>query len=97
MAYNQETSLSILKARMDRAGVTCPPALEAYWTQRNQAAAAELTHKGIELADTVEDNMLVADVAAETLLNRDKQTGRPEWIRLAIRERWLQERDGSAN
>lgn len=92
MAYNPETTLALLMGRMDRAGVTTPAPLTSYWTSAIQAAAAELTAKGILLEDTVDDSMLVANLAAELLQNRDKPGGRPEWLRLAIRERWLRER-----
>ena len=92
MAYNPGTALALLMGRMDRAGVATPAPLTAYWTAALEAAAAELATKGIALEDTADDNLLVADLAAETLLSRDKPGGRPEWLRLAIRERWLRER-----
>ncbi|MEA4914570.1 MAG: hypothetical protein VB061_08365 [Christensenella sp.] len=92
MAYNETTALSLLMGRLDRPGVATPAPLTEYWTSALRAAAAELTKKGILLQDTVEDNMLVANLAADTLLSRDRTTGRPGWLTLAIRERWLQER-----
>ena len=92
MAYNETTALSLLMGRMDRAGVATPAPLTEYWTSALRAAAAELTNKGIVLQDTVEDSMLVANLAADNLNSRDRATGRPEWLTLAIRERWLQER-----
>ena len=92
MAYNETTALSLLMGRMDRAGVATPAPLTEYWTSALRAAAAELTNKGIVLQDTVEDSMLVANLAADNLNSRDRVTGRPEWLTLAIRERWLQER-----
>ena len=92
MAYNQTTALALLMGRMDRAGVATPAPLTEYWTSALDAAAAELTKKGILLEDTVEDSMLVANLAADNLLSRDRAAGRPEWLTLAIRERWLQVR-----
>ena len=92
MAYNETTALALLMGRMDRAGVATPAPLTEYWTSALRAAAAELTNKGIVLQDNVEDNMLVANLAADNLMSRDRTTGRPEWLTLAIRERWLQER-----
>ncbi len=92
MAYNQTTALALLMGRMDRAGVATPAPLTEYWTSALDAAAAELTKKGILLEDTVEDSMLVANLAADNLLSRDRAAGRPDWLTLAIRERWLQER-----
>lgn len=92
MAYNETTALSLLMGRLDRPGVATPAPLTEYWTSALRAAAAELTKKGILLQDTVDDSMLVANLAADTLLSRDRTTGRPVWLTLAIRERWLQER-----
>lgn len=92
MAYNETTALSLLMGRLDRPGVATPAPLTEYWTGALRAAAAELTKKGILLQDTVDDNMLVANLAADILVSRDRTTGRPVWLTLAIRERWLQER-----
>ena len=92
MAYNETTALALLMGRMDRAGVATPAPLTEYWTSALRAAAAELTNKGIVLLDTVEDSLLVANLAADNLMSRDRTTGRPIWLTLAIRERWLQER-----
>ena len=92
MAYNETTALALLMGRMDRAGVATPALLTEYWTSALRASAAELTNKGITLQDTVEDSLLVANLAADNLVSRDRTTGRPLWLTLAIRERWLQER-----
>lgn len=90
--YNAETAIALLKARMDRAGMDVPAPLETYWNARIAAAGEDLERKGIHLQDTVDDNMLVADLAAYQSTNRDNNTGMPPWLRLKIRERWLQER-----
>lgn len=90
--YNLETALILLKARLDRAGVSTPAPLESYWTARIEAAAQELEKKGIILEDTASDNMLVADLAAERTMSRDKPGGLPLWLETQIRERWLKER-----
>ena len=95
MAYNETTALALLMGRLDRSGVATPAPLTEYWTSALRAAAAELTRKGIHLEDTVEDSMLVANLAADDLISRDRTTGRPVWLRIAIRERWLQERQES--
>lgn len=93
MAYSKDTVRTLLMGRMDRAGVTNTPApLVSYWDSVLDAAAAELEKKGIHLEDTADDNMLVANLAADILNSRDRVTGRPAWLTLAIRERWLQER-----
>lgn len=90
--YAPEIAYELLKARLDRGGMPVPIALEDYWRCRIEAAALELEKKGIHLENTADDNILVSDVAAESILNRDKPGHRPEWLRLAIRERWLRER-----
>jgi hypothetical protein len=92
VAFNESTALALLMGRMDRAGVATPAPLTEYWMSALRAAAAELTNKGIALQDTVEDCLLVANLAADNLMSRDRTTGRPLWLTLAIRERWLQER-----
>ena len=92
MAFDSTTALTLLMGRMDRAGVATPDSLTSYWTKAIEAAVAELTRKGIVLQDTVDDSMLVANLATELLSNRDKPGTRPLWLTLAIRERWLQER-----
>ena len=97
MAYSETTALALLMGRLDRPGVATPAPLTEYWTSALRAAAAELTNKGILLQDTVDDNMLVANLAADNLLSRDRTTGRPAWLTLAIRERWLQERPVSVD
>ena len=81
MAFNETTALALLMGRMDRAGVATPAPLTEYWTSALRAAAAELANKGIVLQDTVEDNLLVANLAADDLLSRDRTTGRPVWLR----------------
>ena len=78
MAFNESVALSLLLGRMERPGVATPAPLTEYWTSALRAAAAELTNKGIVLQDTVEDSMLVANLAADNLNSRDRATGRPE-------------------
>ena len=95
MALNETTALALLMGRLDRPGVATPAPLTEYWTSALRAAAAELARKGIHLEDTVEDCMLVANLAADDLLSRDRTTGRPVWLTLVIRERWLQERQNA--
>ena len=90
--YNAETALALLKARMDRAGMDVPAPLTQYWEARIAAAGMDLEKKGIHLQDTADDNVLVADLAAYQSANRDNDTGMPAWLRLKIRERWVQER-----
>lgn len=89
--YNATMAYVLLKGRMDRAGDSVPTPLESYWAAQVEAAGNELTDKGINLQDTTDDNMLVADLAAERLLSRDKAGGLPLWLTVRIRQRWLKE------
>lgn len=85
----QTTVLEILKTRLNH----CGSALDEYLTARAVAAAREIEATGITLRDDdVRDVMLVVDLAAYEYSNRDKTGAWPEWLRLARRERWLQER-----
>jgi hypothetical protein len=91
MAYTETTVLGIVKARLNR--LASDTSLDGYLKQRIEAAAGEITRKGIHLVETsVDDATLLADYTAWKYGSRDKPGGMPEWLRLAIRERWLAER-----
>lgn len=81
--------LELVKARLNRIGVT---ELDDYLTARIHAAIDSLTADGIRLEDTDRDNLFVADFVVWQYQSRDKPGGMPEWLRLARRERWLQDR-----
>lgn len=87
------TALGLLKQRLNRAD----DALEEYWRARIDAAAGQLEDIGITLTDSVADVMLVTDYAVWQYQNRDKPGNMPEWLRLARRERWLNNRTVIAN
>lgn len=87
------TALGLLKQRLNRAD----DALEEYWRARIDAAAGQLEDIGITLTDSVADVMLVTDYAVWQYQNRDKPGDMPEWLRLARRERWLNNRTVIAN
>lgn len=94
MAYTEETVLGIVKARLNR--LASDTSLDAYLKTRIRAADAELSRNGIKLvAENVDDGVFLADFVAWKHLNRDKNTGMPDWLRLARRERWLKERGSS--
>lgn len=91
MAYTEATVLGIVKARLNR--LASDTSLDEYLKLRIKAADAELSRNGIKLvADNTDDEMLLADLVVWKHQNRDKNTGMPEWLRLARRERWLKER-----
>ena len=85
MAVNQETALSLVKARLNRLDANLDP----YLTQRVAAAVAELTRIGIQLNDSADDLMLVVDYTVWQYQNRDTPGAMPEWLRLRRRERWI--------
>lgn len=91
MAYTETTVLGIVKARLNR--LASDTSLDDYLKKRIKAADTELSRNGIKLVEgNVDDEMLLADYVAWRHQNRDKNTGMPEWLRLARRERWLKER-----
>ncbi len=90
-SYNSETAYQLLKARLDRGGLTVPAAQEDYWRRQAQAAAERIAARGISLTGSMEDSLLVADYAAYNITNRDERTGEPEWFRYALRVRWLKQ------
>lgn len=88
MAYTEATVLGIVKARLNR--LASDTSLDDYLKPRIQAADIELARTGIHLlADDVDDSVLLADFVVWKHNNRDQNTGMPEWLRLARRERWL--------
>lgn len=88
MAVNTETALSLVKARLNRLAAT---SLDAYFTQRIEAASAELEGTGISLTDSADDLMLLVDYTVWQYQNRDSALAMPDWLRLRRRERWLRE------
>lgn len=89
-----ENAYAILKARLDRGGLSVPEAQETYWRQRLQAAVEELAKKGIHIESTQADTMLLADFTAYKIQNRDKPDEMPKWLRLELRERFLSQKRG---
>jgi len=91
MAYTENIVLGIVKARLNR--LASDTSLDDYLKKRIEAADAELARNGIKLVKgNVDDEVLLADYVVWRHQNRDKNTGMPEWLRLARRERWLKER-----
>ena len=92
MAVNTETALSLVKSRLNR--LAADTSLDAYFTQRIAAAAAELEGTGISLTDSADDLMLLVDYAVWQYQSRDSAGAMPDWLRLRRRERWLRENRG---
>ena len=87
MAINTEQALALVKYRLNR--LQSDTSLDAYFTARINAAAAELEGTGISLTDSADDLMLVVDYTVWQYQNRDSAGAMPEWLRLRRRERWL--------
>lgn len=88
----RDVAFELLRARMDRGGLPVPAALETTWRITMIAAAQRLERAGIILTDSISDALLVSDYTAYLLTNRDSAGGEPEWLRSAIRNRWIQQR-----
>lgn len=98
MAYVEETVLALVKTRLNR--VPSDTTLDGLLKARIQAVDAELASTGILLeADSMEDTVLLMDMAVWQYQNRDSQDGMPQWLRLQRRERFLQQihRGGNAD
>ena len=87
MAYDAQTALAMMKARLNR--LPEDTSQDEYLTARIESAAGELKRDGIALTPGTEDTMLLVDKAVWDYQNRDKSAGMPEWLRLRRRERWL--------
>lgn len=79
-------------ARLNRSRVD--QAQERYIKTRISASIAEHTRIGINLTESLDDMLLLADTVSWEYANRDKADGMPLWLRLRRRERWIQERGG---
>lgn len=87
--------LDIVKARLNR--LASDTSLDDYLRSRIEAAASELERTGIIIdpADS-RDVVLLADIVVWQYQNRDKPSAMPDWLRLARRERWLQQKPTDA-
>lgn len=86
-AYNPNTALQMVMARLNV--LTAPENITDYLTARIEAAAQELQRDGITLTDSMADLLLLVDLTVWEYSNRDKHTGRPEWLVWRIRDRWI--------
>ena len=87
MAYDEQTALEMMKARLNR--LPEDTSQDEYLRARIESAAGELERDGIALTWSMTDTMLLVDKAVWDYQNRDKSAGMPEWLRLRRRERWL--------
>lgn len=83
-----DITLGLVKARLNR--LPSDTSLDGYLTQRINAAKAELGRMGVKLVENdVDDTMLLADYAVWRYQNRDTPGGMPQWLKYALRCRWL--------
>lgn len=90
MAFDVNQALLMMKQRKDM--LTGIYQRDDYMLLRIKAAVNELKRKGIHLTDSVDDLMLVVDMAVWQYNNRDHAGSVPDWLRVRRRERWLQDR-----
>lgn len=89
-AFSFESAYALLKARLDRAGLTIPQAQAEEWQTILTGVCNELTDKGIRLTDSADDYYLAAEMAAQRI-RRDAPGGYTEELRHAIVTRFLKE------
>lgn len=83
-------ALLMVKQRLNMmTGIT---QLDDYLEARIGAAEAELGRMGIWLGSGVDDLMLLVDYVVWQYQSRDKPGGRPEWLTMRLRDRWLHDR-----
>ena len=87
MATFVASAMQLLMQRLDR--MPGNGERDRYYEMRIRQSIAELERRGIVLTDSVDDLMLVVDLAAWNHANRDKPGAQPEWLRDKIRGRWL--------
>ena len=88
MAYNAETVLGLVKARLNR--LPSDITLDEYLAERIRGAAEGLEEIGIHLREeSAADTMLLVDLTVWQYQNRDQASGMPEWLKVRRRERWL--------
>lgn len=88
--FDFERAFTLLKARLDRAGLPIPIAQEEEWRLMLTAAVAELRGKGITLTDAEDDIWLAAETAKQKI-HRDAPGGYSEELRRAIVQRFIKE------
>ena len=98
MQYTIETALSLFKESIDR--MKTDTSRDELWKARLNDAIAYLNRIGVKMAedaqgnltDSMDDLMLVVDLAVWRYQNRDRGEVEPKWLRSRIGERWLCEK-----
>lgn len=90
MAYNPQTTLGLVKSRLNR--MLGDASLDEMLNARIAAVDEELAKTGIFLeAESMSDTMFLVDMVVWQYQNRDAPGDMPSWLALRRRERWLQE------
>ena len=84
------SALKLLKERLDR--MADDTSRDVYFSSRIKQSIAELERTGIVLTASIDELMLVVDMAAWNHANRDKPGDMPGWLAKKRRERWLNQR-----
>ena len=88
MAVNTTQALALVKARLNR--ISTDTSLDEYLTARIGAAAEKLNRMMPRpLDDSTADLMLLVDLTCWDYANRDKPDAQPQWLRMRLRERFL--------
>lgn len=87
MAIDNITALKLMKARLNR--LEGDTTLDEYFRARIAAAEGEIESRGIELADSSDDMLLVIDYAVYQYQNRDKTEDHPAWLEHRLRQRYF--------
>lgn len=90
MAFDVLSAVRLFKTRKDMLPGLHPR--DEYITARVNAVVNELERTGIHLTDSMDDMLLVVDMAVWRYNNRDHAGSVPDWLRVRRRERWLQDR-----
>lgn len=96
MQYTKDTALTLFKERLDR--MKTDTSRDELWRARIDDAIAYLNRSGIAkivpdesggLTDSMDDLMLIVDLAVWRHQNRDKGESRPKWLSERFKDRWL--------
>ena len=95
-ALDRELAYTLLLGNRNRAGMPPPAPIDEIWRNRIDAAIAEIERRGINLTNDLEDLMLVSDYASWLIDQREKGGGMPDWLRCRLSQRWISQREATA-
>lgn len=87
-AYDDDVLLSLVKSRLNR--LPTDTTLDEVLRVRIKATQTILRSMGIVLDEqSADDALLTVDYAVWMYQSRDIQNGRPDWLTMRLRQRWL--------